>query len=174
MEIHEGLLAAEAEFAERSAAAQELKKSQPASTEAAAELDAPTDKINEYKSASTHLNSLRQKESDSSVKLSDENPFLESLRHQIAEAEKQKNELEAKYPKLATLVIPLPAANPSANSSEARSQSLDRLSEYARAKALEAKIKVYAAQLVKVRAEAAAVDQASSDISKLQRKKELD
>ncbi len=172
MKIQADLLAAEAELAERSAGAKELGKTQPATTNAVAELETPADQIDEYKRVCERLNAFRRSESTNTLRFRDENPIVKGIRAQIAEAETQKKQMETNFPKLATLNIPI--ASPNSQPSEARGQFLDPLSEYARAKALEAKIKVLAEQLVKMRAGASAVDLAGTRILATQRKKDLD
>src|SRR5205823_11050168 len=109
-----------------------LEKLQPANSAAAAEIGAPADKIEEYKRLCERLNTSRKRESESSVKFSDENPMLQVIRAQIAEAETQKKTMETNFPKLATLNIPLPAATSS--TPDPRAQPLDPMTEFTRAK----------------------------------------
>ena len=78
--------------------------------------------------------------------------------------------MEDKFPQLAKLNVPPPAAP--AASPETRGQALDPLTEFARAKAIEAKIRVLTAQLAKVNQEAARVDEVGPKITRLQREKD--
>jgi len=171
--IQEGLLAAEAELAERQAGAAALgDKLQPASTNAAAELGVPADKIDEYKRVCEQLGAARKRESYKSLIWGDENPMMIGIRSLIADSDKQKKSLETEFPKLATLNLPTLAS--SSSSGDPRPGSFDPMAEFAHAKALEAKIKVLNAQLAQVHAQAALVDQTGTRMATLQRKKDLD
>ncbi len=168
MRISGAFLAAEAELAERQAT---LKELQPPKSEATAtELGVPADTIDEYKTACERWYAARKRESENSVRYNDENPSLIALRAQVADAQKKKKEMEAKFPQLAKLNVPPPAAP--AASPETRGQALDPLTEFARAKAIEAKLRVLTAQLAKVNQEAARVDEAGAKIIRLQREKD--
>src|ERR1019366_7074688 len=88
------------------------------------------------------------------------------LRAQIDEVERRKRQLEEENPKLISMGVP-GAARMALN-------ALDPATEIARVKALEAKIEVLKSQFTSVRAEAAAVADAESGITQLQRKKEVE
>jgi uncharacterized protein involved in exopolysaccharide biosynthesis/Mrp family chromosome partitioning ATPase len=160
------LYSAEAELEEHKAIMKELEKFLPAKSEAAAsEFGSSVERINEYKDLCTQLDSLRKKENELKTQFTEENPVVKRVRGQILESEKQKKTMEEENPKLAKLDLP---------SSGTNGPAVDVLSESSRVAALEAKIRTLNSQLVRIRADAAALDELESFIITLQRKKDLE
>lgn len=131
-----------------------------------------------YKTIVSQLSSFRGQELVLRVKYTEENPQLKQLRGQIAEAEKQKAELEGQNPFLIPTARPLMASMASMASAASGSgdQSLakfDPMLDPTRIPALENKIKVLNSQLAKLRAEADKLDEAEVSMRGIQRTKEL-
>ncbi len=164
--IQEDLLTAEAELEEHKAAVAEVEKLLPSKSEgAASELGVPLDKLNEYKSVCAQWNSYLTNEAALLTKFTEENPVVKRIRELKLEAEGRKKKMEAENPKLATLGIA---------SSTVSAPPVDPTAEFSRIKALEAKIKVLNVQLEKIRTEMIGIDKAESQITRLQRQRELE
>jgi uncharacterized protein involved in exopolysaccharide biosynthesis/Mrp family chromosome partitioning ATPase len=168
--IRQDIFTAEAQLAEQQpllldAARRPPTNGEPA-TAAPAEPPLPTEKVNEYKTILSRLDSLREQEFGLRSQFTDENPRVKRIREQVAENEALKKKLEEQNPRLTA--IPSPAKT---TTSVLQPQPTD---DPNRARALEAKIKVLIGQLEKVRAEVTNLDQLETEILQFQRKKELE
>jgi uncharacterized protein involved in exopolysaccharide biosynthesis/Mrp family chromosome partitioning ATPase len=161
------LYAAEAELAEKQSLLTEIGKLSNAGTGSATNVTdlSSVEKINQYKSISGQLETLRKKEMEYLTQYTEENPLVKGVREQIATAEKQRRKMEEENPGLAMSGVVSP---------DNRQQSLDPLTEASRLAALKTKIETLRGQLDKLRMDAAGVDQAGSIIRQLERKKELE
>lgn len=164
--IQDTIFSAQAELAQRQAALGEVQKLvSVASDTATNELAAPPGKLNQYKRIRARLDALQNREDDLLIRFTDENPVVKGVRQEINDAEKQKEELEAEYPNLASLSIA---------SSGSGAQPFDPAAEMARVKGLGIMINVLSNQLGSVRSEAEKLDEAGVGIIQLQRQRDLD
>ena len=164
--IRQEMFTTEALLAEQLPLLQEQGRLAPTNGEpAVVEPALPLDKINEYRTILSRLDSLREQEFALRSQLTDENPRVKRIREQVVENETIKKKLEDQNPKLTA--IPAPAKTASIG-------PLPQMDDPNRARSLEAKMKVLNGQLVIVRAEAAALDQLETVILQFQRKKELE
>jgi uncharacterized protein involved in exopolysaccharide biosynthesis/Mrp family chromosome partitioning ATPase len=161
------LYAAEAELAEKQSLLNEIGKLSNAGSgsDTNATDHSSVEKINQYKSISGQLETLRRKETEYLAQYTEENPLVKGVREQIATAEKQRRKMEEENPSLAMSGVASP---------DNRQQSLDPLTEASRLAALKTKIEILRSQLDKLRNDAAGVDQAGAVIRQLERKKELE
>lgn len=172
--IRQEILNAQAELAERSSMLQEMTKSssdapktENAETPAATAEPSP-DQIKQYRSLVARQNNLEKREQDLLAYVREDNPRLLDVQAQLTDIQTQRKALESAYPKLIRTAIALPSsAKPAAG-------QIDLSTEYARTRALEAKIKVLNSQLEEVRAEAAKTDELEASIRQLMRQKELE
>jgi len=173
--IGEEILKAEAELAERKAALAELRKLAGAQSQVTAfvapKTEAPADIIDEYKRFSVRLDSLWKRYQELTVQFTAENSQVKTLHNEITQAEKQKQELEQKYPGLERVGLPALAAFPGGPA--APGVLLDLSGEASRAKGLEAKLKALTNQFERVRSEAATLEELESTITQLQRRRDL-
>jgi succinoglycan biosynthesis transport protein ExoP len=162
----------QAELAELQVVLQERQKLMPAPVEVSTnQLDVavPSAKIEEYKRVSGRLESFRKREQELLTQFTEENSMVQSIREQIASAEKLQKNLEAEYPKLTQ--IQLSSSQPGAPSrdwSEVAQMTALRIT------ALQTKLKVLNSQLEKLTADAKTVNELEPAITELQRKKDLE
>lgn len=194
--IRQEILDAEADLAERQAAMEEwiraeAPKMSPAASNSAAEgtnagavagqlpvtnsiftndLVVPPDKLNEYKRISGLLASLEKREEDLAPQVTGENTVLKSVRAQMSDAEKRKNELESRYPSLLSVKVS-ESRNPNVPVSPTK---MDLTLQRTQIAGLESKIKRLNEQFEAIRTNVAAIDEAEGSISELQRKMDLD
>lgn len=126
------------------------------------------EQVTEYRSVRALLDSLINTEFDylSRYQYTDEHPLVKAVRKQIAENKNRKNRLEAEFPKLMALYVPLAPSVP--RSSDAP------LDPARRVISLEMKIQVHSNQLAQVRQEIASLDNLESSIVDVERKLQLD
>jgi len=170
------LVSAEAERAAQQAALEEPKQpallnsfSNPVVTEQKVSLE----KVEEYKNLSLRLDSFRKRENDYLTVggYAETSTPVKSVREQITGLESQKRKLEEAYPQLTKLILP---PGNGASQSAPSGQIIDSTFEASRKVAgLEAKIRFLTRQLKEIRNEAAKVDAAEPEITRLQRQKEL-
>ena len=173
--IQESILQAEAELAERQAAAAEMAKlthaELPVLTNDVAtstnEVIVPGDKLAEYKRLSNLLDKLSTRQQELLVQFTPENSWVKQIQQQITENEKLKQKLEETYPSLATTRLSLPRS--SASDSRNAPQP-DITSELARVSGLQMRIKVLTQQLDDIQKAATKMYVSEASISDLQRK----
>jgi uncharacterized protein involved in exopolysaccharide biosynthesis/Mrp family chromosome partitioning ATPase len=174
--IQQAIFEAEAELAERKAAAAELNRLlRPESAEFNAvdtnQLNSPVppEKLAEYRKVLSALQSQQKREQELLLQFTPGSAMLKPIEDQVAESEKRKQTLEEENPGLLSVAVA------EVKSAEAPGGAhLDSAAELAKVTALESKIKVLTNQLAEVRAKAAAIDTAEGSITELQRKKELE
>ena len=169
--IRQSIFDAEAELAERKAAANELAgitHAKPAATTNTVAAPRP-EKLAEYKKVSSLLESLRKKEQEYLQIFTPESSVVKPVAQQISENMKLKRQLEEENPELLGLT-----ASQSTTPETGISARIDLASERVRVSALDSKISVLNGQLAGLRKEAAAVGDAEGIITKLQLQKEVD
>jgi succinoglycan biosynthesis transport protein ExoP len=176
--IRQEIFDAEAELAERQAAANEMAKllhtqSMADTNQATATNDvaAPVAKIVEYRRVSALLDFLEKKDQEQSVEFTATVSRVKEVREQIAEAEKLKTQLEEENPALLAVKL---SETKNVTAAQDSSPRTDFLAEMARVTALQSKIRVLNDQLESIRKEATTVEEAEGSILELQRKKELE
>lgn len=177
--IQQAILDAEAELAERQAAAAEIAKTLPAVEQLPAtnqvastnDFVVPPEKLAEYQRVSGFLEMLIKREQELLVTFTPENSRVKTVRDQIAATEQQKLQLEAETPGLVAVRLSETRTAAGAAVADPREKLV---TELARVTALGAKIQVLTGQLEKVREQATMVGEMEGTITDLQRKKELE
>lgn len=173
--IQNNLLEAEAELAERQAAADALAKlthsEVPALTNSAAgntnDAPAPADKLAEYKRLSSFIDKLSTRQETLLLQFTPENSWVKQVAEQIADNEKLRQKLEEAYPSL----IATKAAMPRFGGNDARSTAqLELTAELARVSGLQAKIKFLTQQMQQIQTAASKMYASEGPISDLQRR----
>ena len=180
-QISEEIRGAQAEFAERSTALQELVKvgafqasvakpqtapgSPPAKTQ-----EIPAKAVNDYRNSLQRVDLLRKKVDALLTQYTEGNSMVKEFRGQLDAAESQKSKLEAAYPALLGSVV-LPAAS---TSSQPHLGGMDLATEAAKLDGIQAKIKVLNQQLAVVQANAARLTQMEGTILELERRRDLE
>ncbi len=159
--FQQDIYSAQAELAERTAALAEMEKFEAAKSKPQG---FPPEKVEQYQAVCRRLDVLRKREEDLLVKYTEDSALVIAARSGIASAETEKKQLETQYPQLAGLYVP---------TTDSRGQAVDPTAELARVKALNIRIQVLETQLKAVLAEADKVDAVGSEITQLQREKEL-
>jgi uncharacterized protein involved in exopolysaccharide biosynthesis/Mrp family chromosome partitioning ATPase len=177
--LQQEIFNAQADLAERSAMLDEINKTMPSAARiptkpslAATGLGIPDAALDSYRNVRVRLDWLEKTEQQLLAQFTDQNQRVKDVRAQIAEAQGQRQVLEAKYPDLARLgaaVVPQASAAPGTTGN-----AIDPVAEAARLTGLQSKIKVLTDELAQVRAQAATVSQAEGTISELQRQRELE
>ena len=181
--LRQELLSSEADLAERRTLLGELVKLQPApatatnmATNAVAGFN-PTagtnteavvtpEQFEQYRRATHELDTLQQRLTDLRTRYTDEHFQVRNVLQLVTEAQGRKAALAADCPAL-TLLPTVSAAQPPRN-------LVDLPTEALRVAALEAKVKVLASQLEKVRTDASRVMDAEPALTQLQRQKEVE
>jgi uncharacterized protein involved in exopolysaccharide biosynthesis/Mrp family chromosome partitioning ATPase len=170
--LRENIFTARADLEERQALLQELEKnslSRPQTTNAEPVAEIPPDQFDAYKQTCIRLDTLEKKDVDYLVQgFTDENVLVKEVRAQIADLEKQKIDLEEKYPKLMSssfLTTPSAPGQPSGS-------SVDLAALRAQVTALKSKTNSLEAQLSQVWLDVTNFEKVDATISELQRKKE--
>lgn len=173
--LREDLFRAQVDFAERTAALQELAKHNAAASSATpvegseAPPLPPADKIQAYQNIISRLTSLQTREQQLLTQFTKETPRVKEILEQISELEQQKMALEKQYPALLSSAALRPSASPNTNPG-----MLDLRGGSANLTALQARIKMLNTQIDEVKAEVANVDQMEIEILQLTRQKDLD
>ena len=168
--IRQSIFDAEAELAERKAAASELSgllHTVPVATTNRA--PASPEKLAEYKRVSNTLETLYKKEQQELTVFTPESARVKPIRQQIEEYTRLKGQLEGENPELVSLGVS--ELRPAEGGSNPRAELT---TETARVTALNSKIAVLNGQLERMQKEAAAVGDAESAITKLQLQKDIE
>ena len=164
--IRQDLVDVEAEIAQRKAALADLDQLAPSKKEDATDLGVPLDKLDEYKNIVAELSRNQTARREMLVKYTPENPAVKLVVEQIARTEQEKKDLEAKYPKLATLGL--------SGVGNGGTNALDFANETTRVKALEARAKVLSTEINIIKKEAAGLAQAEAEIAELMRQRAVE
>jgi uncharacterized protein involved in exopolysaccharide biosynthesis/Mrp family chromosome partitioning ATPase len=170
--IRQSLFEAEAELAERKAAANELvglTRATPDAGTTTPNKTVPPDKLAEYKRILNHLDSLYKREQDDSLVYTPESAWMNALRKQITNNVSLKEQLEKENPGLIAVGV-----SESKRPEVGSNSRADFSAEAARVSALNSKIAVLNGQLERLQKEAASVNDAEGSITKLQRQKEFE
>ena len=165
--ISQELSNAEAERAEREAIVNELTKRLPATskTNAPNEDPLPVETVNTYKGILARLDTLSKQKQDLETIFTAETGRVKEVADQIAKTEKLKQKLELENPQLARVDAAI---------SKPEQRGPDLYSETVRVTSLTAKINQLKAQLEKVQTEAGKMDKTETEITQLQRKRDVD
>ncbi len=166
--LRDRISSAEEELAERQAVLQVLSSSSPVTNgEPAAQIS--PGQYDGYRRICARLVFLNNKEDNFLTQqgFTEENVLVKEVRSQIASAQKIKNQLEEKYPPLASLAVPL--SNPARGTTD---MANDLPNDFTQVTALKTKIAFLHSQFNRVWTEAANFEQAEATISELQLKKE--
>jgi succinoglycan biosynthesis transport protein ExoP len=162
--IRQELFQAEADLAERQAT---LNPDMTNAANVVTTVDAPAEQIEAYKKISQRLEFLKNREDDYLNKLgyTEENKLVKEVEGLITETTKQKKELEDKNPALVNVYVP---------SLDISTQETPAAGGSDRVLALRSRIIALRGQLNQIQTEAAAIGQAESKISDLERKKQIE
>lgn len=160
----------QAELAERISVHEQLTKALAAAATPAAEQEAkpPPEKIEAYQRVASRVSVLQQREQEALGQYTQENPWVQSIRARLTEAEQQKRDLEAEFPALARVQLP------GAAGTTRPANAYDPAIESARIIALQARLKTLGEQMESIRAEAAKVDQLEVSILELRRRRDME
>jgi uncharacterized protein involved in exopolysaccharide biosynthesis/Mrp family chromosome partitioning ATPase len=166
VEIRRDLLKAEAQLAENKARLMEIQKGVPSAVvQTNAEPGVPAEIIQEHRSLSGQLDTLRDENIRLLVSYTDENVLVKGLRQRIGELEQKKKELEQEYPRLLVTAV--------SYSSGATTLLHDPAAIETEIAAIQAKVTYLSNQLETIRTEAAGVEKIEPEITRLQRQKDL-
>jgi len=173
--IRQDLFSAEAELSERQARLGELTKSsgtKPETTNDEVTAGVPPDQLDAYKRICTTLVFFKKKEQDYLTQqgFTSENVLVKQVHEQIAQTEALKKDIETKYPRLATLDVPM--SNDTFGGVEDASINLKLESE--NVTGLRAKIQALNLQLNQVWSEATNFEKVETTISELEQKKQVE
>lgn len=172
-QIRENLFEAQAELAERQAALGILtNQSTPtASTNQAlpAPSPVPSDKLADYRRVCSVLQTLEAQERQRLVQYTAESQPVRDIQRQIEDNQKTKDQLEKEYPQLAVAS----AVAETASSGQDAAVRLDPVTQLARVREIQSKIKVLNNQLDEVQRQIAAVNDVEGTITDLQRKRDV-
>lgn len=163
----QALQIASAEQAEQQARVEELKTSLAGKVSDPAQIAAPppyAEESQQYRALLGRLDKLRQKNLELLAKYTPQNPLVTLNQNQIADLEKQRAQLESKFPALTTM---LPEASP-------RSQQLDLLGERARLAGLDAKTNALRTRFDQLQEQARIFSDIAPQIEQLERTKEME
>lgn len=179
--LQEEIFSADAELAERSGRYNEMVGRTPLAPKTTAKAMASVPvvssaQIDAYRNLLAHLDLLQKAEQQLLSQFTDQNQQVKDVRAEIADAEKQRQALEDKYPGLAQfgMQVQTPAGSSTMASSGSPMGMIDLQAEAAYLSGLQSKIKVLNAELDQVKAAAANVDGLEGSISELQRQQELE
>ena len=173
--IRQELFIARAELSERQAMMGELATSAeaaPGTTNVESAADVPAEQVDNYRSICQRIGSLKLKEQSYLVQqgFTTENALVKEVHEQIEQTLAQKKEMEARYPRLAVLIVPV--ANPLP--AQAGDTPIDSKTESERIVGLKAKIQALTSQLNQVWAEATNLQRMETTISQLEQKKQVE
>ena len=171
--LREDIFTAKSDLDERQALVQELEKTssvRPEATNAEPMAEIPADTLDAYKRICIRLETLEKKDVDYLMQgFTEENVLVKEVRGQIADIEKQKIDLEKKYPNLAGSAIPLPNLT-----GQQTGSSIDLPTQYIQITALKSKISSLESQLSQVWMEVTNFEKVDATISELQQKKQVE
>ena len=147
---------------ERSLAVTDTNESKTATTQPAS-----GDVVQKYQSLVSRVTQLQQAETDLLSRYTSENRLVKVKQAQIADLEKQRRDLEKKYPALIDTVVV------AATTSE-HAVRPDLLSERARLVGMQSRVDAVTAQVHALKARAAAISEAAPRIEELERKREVE
>lgn len=153
--------AAKAEFAAQQAFVKGLETS-VALTDANSTRPVSGDVVHKYQSLVTRQTQLEQGETELLSKYTAENRLVKVREMQIADIQKQRRDLEQKYPELVSAAAPSQGGRP------------DLLSERARLAGIESRVKELASRVSNVRDRGKMVSELAPRIEELERKKEVE
>jgi uncharacterized protein involved in exopolysaccharide biosynthesis/Mrp family chromosome partitioning ATPase len=165
--LHDQIASAEEELAERQAVLKVLNSSSTGTNgEPATRI--PSEQYDAYRRICVRLVVLNKTEDDYLTQqgFTEENVMVKDVRSQIANAQQIKNQLEEKYPPLASLAVPL--SNLARGTTDV---SNDLPGDIAQIAALKTKIELLHSRLNQVWIDATNFEQAEATISRLQQKK---
>jgi polysaccharide biosynthesis transport protein len=169
--IQDALLQAEADLAERQAAAAEVAKLTHSelpvmtnTTAATNDAQPPSDKLAEYKRISSLLDRLSARQQELLLQFTPENSWVKQVGEQIAANEQLRQKLEEAYPSLVATKALLPKTDFHGNAQP------DLTTELARVSGLQSKIKILTQQLNDIQRAAGKMYASEASISDLQRK----
>jgi uncharacterized protein involved in exopolysaccharide biosynthesis/Mrp family chromosome partitioning ATPase len=171
--VQEDLYNAQADLAERTAALGNLTNllASANGTNASAQVTQatpPSEKLQEYKTVSTLLDSLRKIEQERLLQYQPTSPRVLEIQEQIAKNQKTKDQLEKDFPQL--IATPVIASGPNNSQAVAR-MTLE--SELSKVRGIQSRIAVLNQQLKDIKNGIAAVDSKEGTITDLQRKRDL-
>jgi uncharacterized protein involved in exopolysaccharide biosynthesis/Mrp family chromosome partitioning ATPase len=134
-----------------------------------AEVPVPSAKVAEYKRLSGLLDSLGKSQEELLRSFTPESSRVKAILAQIADAEAQKQQLEAENPGLLAVKVTETKATDQSSGSH-----FDFAAETARVSGLESKIRALNVQLAKITKQASTVEEMEGPIVELQRQKELE
>ncbi|MGD0087437.1 MAG: Wzz/FepE/Etk N-terminal domain-containing protein [Verrucomicrobiota bacterium] len=174
-QIRLDIFSAQVELAEHKAMLQELAGSsgpEQAATNVPSGGAVPLDQIDKYRNVGELIVSLEQKEQNylTVQGFTTENVLVKQVQQQIEQNEIVKRSLQAKYPTLVSLNIPLP----SPAITQPGETPIDLSTESERVAALKVKIQTLNSQFGQVWAEATNFDKIRSSISELEQKREVE
>lgn len=176
--LESDIFSAKAELAERTARYDALIKHLPAQAKTVATPSGPAEGpvpqavVDDYRNLLSRLDFLQHTEQQMLTEFTDQNQRVKDLRAQLAAAMAKKEGMEKQYPRL-TYAGPAAPAVAAGVSGELGGPVIDLQAEAAYLAGLQSKIKVLNAELNQVKAAAANVDGAETNISELQRQDEL-
>jgi succinoglycan biosynthesis transport protein ExoP len=133
-------------------------------------VEIPPDTLDAYKRICIRLETLEKKDVEYLMQgFTDENVLVKEVRGQIADIEKQKIDLEEKYPKLAGTAVSLPNL-----ADQQPGNSIDLATQYIQITALKSKINSLESQLNQVWLEVTNFEKVDATISELQQKKQVE
>ncbi|MBV8378010.1 MAG: hypothetical protein JO279_13525 [Verrucomicrobia bacterium] len=173
----EDLDVAEGELAAQQALVKDLEKSlavpdasQPDNGTTATNRAPTGDIVQRYQSLVSRLTQLQQSETELLSKYTSENRLVKNKEAQIAGLEKQRRDMEKKYPALIETAVATTTS--SSQSSEVRRPDL--LTERARLVGLQSKVDTLKARIVSIRQRVNLMSQFGPRIEELERKKEVE
>jgi len=171
--LRESIFTAKADLDERQALVQELEKTSAVrqqTTNAEPMVEISPDALDAYKRICIRLETLEKKDVEYLMQgFTDENVLVKEVRGQIADIEKQKIDLEEKYPKLAGSAISSPNV-----AGQQPGNSIDLATQYIQITALKSKINSLESQLNQVWIEVTNFEKVDATISELQQKKQVE
>jgi uncharacterized protein involved in exopolysaccharide biosynthesis/Mrp family chromosome partitioning ATPase len=174
-QIRLDIFSAQVELAEHKAMLQELAGSsgpEQGATNVPSGGAVPSDQVDKYRNVCELIVSLEQKEQNylTVQGFTTENVLVKQVQQQIEQNEIVKRSLQAKYPTLVSLNIPLP----SPAITQPGETPIDLSTESERVAALKVKIQTLNSQFGQVWAEATNFDKIRSSISELEQKREVE
>jgi uncharacterized protein involved in exopolysaccharide biosynthesis/Mrp family chromosome partitioning ATPase len=167
--LRNDILSAQADLAQHTAVLKEFALLAPAATGSTNTGTAvPPEAMRDYRNISGRIDLLSRNEQELLTQYTETSAPVTQIRRQIADAEQAKQQLEQKYPALASVVVPS-----STTYGQPSSRPIDPAAETIEVDALKAKLDFLDTQLVQARADETKVEDMETTIEELQRKKDL-
>lgn len=168
--INQDLINAEAQLAQRTAALKQIERVPQPRAEDTNKIETGTpvtqEELQKYRNFSLELDSLRKKEAEMVPIYTEKHSGLASIRESIANVEKRKRELEARYPLLVGTVA-------SSSAPAAQAAERDPALQLAQIAGLEAQVKYLKSQLETLRTNVFSMDGLEAAITRLERERIL-